>query len=544
MTTTKTGRKMSRTTTFEDLKGLRAEVYVRDSTLDQRDGFGPDIQHKNAERFAQMYGLLLGVRWYTEFVSGRSVEKRAQFQQIIEDARLDRFDVLLVDHTSRFGRNQAECIRYKEELKLLGKTVVFVSQGIISGSDRDFLSERINETMDEGYSRNLSRYITEGLVRKAESGLHVGPSPLGFKSELKAGTREHKVPDPATIPILFMALKEYATGDYSYREVANHLNAVGYRTQNGRFFTGYNLRDILSNRFYEGKVVYHQGLPDEEVFNGKHEVPDEVRQLWLRCQVIKHERTNRPVGHPRRENHDYPFSHVLKCHHCGNSYHGEAVYYKDTTKLRLIHERHSHGKQCNIMPKSRSVDSLNREFAERVLAYVNLDKGWKTRVMAVILNGGVTENKANQDQANRLSKVLENLRKQHLWGDISDGDYRREKADLERQIKTLTPDTTPIEMPNMERAAQLLNEMPALWQHPGVTNKQRESLVQEVFNKISVDGDALVTVEPKPEYAPLFAEMLTHTLNGYREFDSPPSPPYLDVLPRNRAKNEEIFSEC
>ena len=150
MTTTKTVRKMSRTTTFEDLKGMRAEVYVRDSTLDQRDGFGPDIQHKNAERFAQMYGLLLGVRWYTEFVSGRSVEKRTQFQQIIEDARLDRFDVLLVDHTSRFGRNQAECIRYKEELKLLGKTVVFVSQGIISGSDRDFLSERINETMDEG----------------------------------------------------------------------------------------------------------------------------------------------------------------------------------------------------------------------------------------------------------------------------------------------------------------------------------------------------------------------------------------------------------
>jgi DNA invertase Pin-like site-specific DNA recombinase len=525
MTAPKTVRKMSRTTTFEDLKGLRAEVYVRDSTLDQRDGFGPDIQHKNAERFAQMYGLLLGVRWYTEFVSGRSVEKRAQFQQIIEDARLDRFDVLLVDHTSRFGRNQAECIRYKEELKLLGKTVVFVSQGIISGSDRDFLSERINETMDEGYSRNLSRYITEGLVRKAESGLHVGPSPLGFKSELKAGTREHKVPDPATIPILFMALKEYATGDYSYREVANHLNAVGYRTQNGRFFTGYNLRDILSNRFYEGKVVYHQGLPDEEVFNGKHEVPDEVRQLWLRCQVIKHERTNRPVGHPRNETHDYPFSHVLKCNQCGNSYHGEAVYYKDHTKLRLIHERHSQGKQCKIMPKSRSVESLSQEFAERVLAYVKLDEGWKTRTMAVLTSdGGVTHDKANQEQAEKLNKVLENLRKQHLWGDISDVDYRHERGELARQINDLSRDTTPVQMPNMERAAQLLNEMPVLWQHPGVTNKQRESLVHEVFNKISINGEALVAVEPKPEYAPLFADMLTHQPVGYRDLDSPPSP--------------------
>ncbi len=27
--------------TFDDLRGLRAEGYIRDSTLDQKDGFGP-----------------------------------------------------------------------------------------------------------------------------------------------------------------------------------------------------------------------------------------------------------------------------------------------------------------------------------------------------------------------------------------------------------------------------------------------------------------------------------------------------------------------
>ena len=149
--------------TFEDLRGLRAEGYIRDSTLDQKDGFGPAIQRGNEERFAETYGLVLGSRWYTEFSSGRSVEKRLEFHRLLEDAGMDLFDVLLVDHTSRFGRNQAECIRYKEELRLLGKTVVFVSQGIVSGSDRDFLAERINETLDEQYSRNLSRYVSAGL---------------------------------------------------------------------------------------------------------------------------------------------------------------------------------------------------------------------------------------------------------------------------------------------------------------------------------------------------------------------------------------------
>ena len=163
--------------TFEDLRGLRAEGYIRDSTLDQKDGYGPQIQRSNIRRFAESYGLVLGDRCYTEFISGRQVKKRREFQQFLEDAHVDRYDVLLVDHTSRFGRNQEECIRYKAELQHLGKVVVFVSQGIISGSDRDFLNERINETLDEQYSRNLSRWIASGLRMKHESGIANGKPP-------------------------------------------------------------------------------------------------------------------------------------------------------------------------------------------------------------------------------------------------------------------------------------------------------------------------------------------------------------------------------
>ncbi len=77
--------KLSRQLTFEDLRGLRAEGYIRDSTLDQRDGFGPEIQRHNIERFADSYGLVLGQRWYTEFLSGRSVKNRSQFQRFLED---------------------------------------------------------------------------------------------------------------------------------------------------------------------------------------------------------------------------------------------------------------------------------------------------------------------------------------------------------------------------------------------------------------------------------------------------------------------------
>ena len=365
--------------TFQDLEGLRAEGYVRDSTLDQRDGFGPDIQRHNIQRFAETYGLLLGTRWYTEFVSGRGVAKRDAFRQFLEDAQMDKYHVLLVDHTSRFGRNQAECIRHKEELLRMGKLMVFVSQGIISGSDRDFINERINETLDEAYSRNLSRYIAAGLAEKAAKGVANGVPPLGYRSEkLDNGKQERKVPDPKTIPVLLELLGSYTSGRYSYVALADHLNALGHRTRNGEPFTKGSVEHIVNNRFYEGKAVYHGGRVDEEVRVGEHDVPSEVKELWLQCQTVKDERRIRPSGRPRTEQRAYPFTQVAVCVDCGSRYAGQASHRPSgKVVLRLYHKRPF----CDLEPHSVRVDRLASQFQERILAFISLDSQWESLVV-------------------------------------------------------------------------------------------------------------------------------------------------------------------
>ena len=52
-----------------------------------------------------------------------------------------------------------------------------------------------------------------------------------------------------------------------------------------------------------------------------------------------------------------------------------------------------------------------------------------------------------------------------------------------------------------------------------------EALVKQVFQWITIDGKDFVDIEPKPEYAPLFATMMTGQKVGYRELDSTPTPP-------------------
>ena len=264
-----------------------------------------------------------------------------------------------------------------------GKLVVFVSQGIISGSDRDFLSERINETLDEQYNRNLSRYVFEGLAEKAAHGFSVGPPPLGYTSEKLSGRKgERKVPDPEITPALLMLPRNYASGRFSFRDVADRLNAQGFRTGSRRPFTGASIRDVLDNRFYEGKVVYHEGLRDEVAVDGTHEVCQEVKDLWLKCQETKAFRRNTTAGHPRGPARHFPFSRVLACHRCGNPYYGEAVRNGDQVDLRLSRERRGSGRYCNPKPRSRSVLTLIDQTAHRVMPYLKLDATWNSRIIS------------------------------------------------------------------------------------------------------------------------------------------------------------------
>lgn len=269
------------------------------------------------------------------------------------------------------------------------------------------------------------------------------------------------------MPALLLMLREYATGNSSFRDVADCVNAAGYRKRNGGLFTGYNIRDVLHNRFYEGKIVYHQGLDDEMVIDGCHEIPEEVRDLWLRCQEVKKSRANNSAGHPREEHHVYPFSRVLKCQSCGGTYHGEAVHHGSRTDLRLTHERRTSGRSCGIRPRSCSVNQLSQEFSERVLSYIHLNDDWKTLVVAALHAESKVPN--NQEQRDRITRALNNLRKQHLWGDILDEEYRRERAALGLQLKMATPKACHPNLPNLERSAQLLNDLPTLWSYPGVT---------------------------------------------------------------------------
>ena len=390
----------------------------------------------------------------------------------------------------------------------MGVVVVFVSQGIISSSDRDFLSERINETMnetmDEAYSRNLSRYVRSGFAEKAAQGYAVGRPPLGYRNETApSGRGARMVLDPDTLLALLASLRGYAGGKHSLRTLAQELNAQGYSTGDGKPFTESSISTLLNNRFYESKVVYHRGRPDEQVIDGVHEVPEEVRRLWLRCQDVRRERSQPGQPSPRaREQRVYSLTGVLVCDGCGLPFHGIVSHSKGLIFPRMAQSWH----RCEMRPQSVPAPRVEEEFAQRVLGCVTLGDSWRQTVLRALAKEGPQPD--HTLEIGRIDGALANLRKQHLWGAVSDEEFQAEYQSLKRQRSALGARPSSPETLDLERAAQLLRDLPALWQHPGVTPEQRRELVREVFEEIRLREGELSAVQPRPQYAPLFAYSL------------------------------------
>lgn len=62
--------------------------------------------------------------------------------------------------------------------------------------------------------------------------------------------------------------------------------------------------------------------------------------------------------------------------------------------------------------------------------------------------------------------------------------------------------------PNLDRSAELCQNLPALWELPGVTRDQRMDLAREIVEEIRELYGTLVAVKPRPECMPLFAYSL------------------------------------
>ena len=195
----------------------------------------------------------------------------------------------------------------------------------------------------------------------------------------------------------------------------------------------------------------------------------------------------------------YPLSGVLLCDNCGRPYHGTSSSSSRNIYARMWHSAH----RCDIPTLSISAIAVEKQFVERVLACIKLDNNWKGPILKAL---STNEPKVDVSaEIARIESAMANLRKQHLWGMLSDEQLKSEYNTLESQRNQLKKHNEPVILADIERSAELLADLTSLWQHPGTTPEQRRSLARQAFEEVRIKDNLLVAVGPRERCIPLFA---------------------------------------
>ena len=491
---------------FESLRTMRVRSYVRESSPRQAeaDRYGPDLQRKGISTFCDRWAIPHPEKEYFDASTGRRVDRRYALQHALEEA--DEYDALLMFHTSRSFRNRHDAAIWKTKFRQAGVQLVFTEQGIISGDPRYKIVEGFNELTDEISSDTQGMFIARGLRQKFEKGGVNGVPPLGYR-------RYHGLPGDEKNGSLIIdeqgrrtvrAIVElYLSGQQSAASIAMRLNAhldehgqPLHRTRLGLSLTKGSVEEVLRNRVYTGVTVWQPGTPEEEIRPGNHE-PIITQDEWEAIERIRARRTTRrgrrPVGRV------YPLSGPARCFECGASFAGDTGGRRGKRRLR-----HAVSVSC-VNRRSFDMEELESQMAQLLTNRFCLPQDWSRGYLRAIARTPETDSTDGEAKRRRLEQARDNLRNLFIWGDIGEAQYRRQREEIDRQIAAVAPPKSPAILTDVRRAASLLQDIGALWSHPGVAPERRKEFIEEVFEEIQFDQYGIRVVLPRNEYKPLVA---------------------------------------
>jgi DNA invertase Pin-like site-specific DNA recombinase len=150
---------------LDDLRGLRAARWIRESTAGQADNFGPDSQRRQQDVAIERFELVdAGLEWVVAH-SGRTIAATTEWAEMLAAAG-ERFDVLVVGYVSRFARDLETAVTARRQLHAAGAGILFADERILT-SDEDAWERWAREAVEaEAYSRRLGKRIAEGYEAK------------------------------------------------------------------------------------------------------------------------------------------------------------------------------------------------------------------------------------------------------------------------------------------------------------------------------------------------------------------------------------------
>ncbi len=485
----------------------QAVLYTRVSSKEQELGYSIPAQ----QELLRSYGAQLGLVIEQELSDAETakITGRPGFVGMVRYFKQHpACRVLLVEKTDRLYRNFKDYLTIDEldlEIHLVNENVILTKD---SRSSEKFM-HGIKVLMAKNYIDNLREEVQKGLHTKAAQGLYPSYAPLGYLNVVGPDGKRTIVPDPILGPMITKLFTWFASCEYSLKALAAKAYAEGFRfrlTRNKIPVT--TLHKTLRKRIYTGEFDYAGST-----YQGNYE-PLVTREVWERVQEILDGRQEKKH---RKVTHDFAFSGLVTCGHCGCSLVGEIK------KKRYVYY-HCTGYRGKCPEPYTREEVLERQFSDSlrdlIVPVPVLD--W---LQAELITSDVNEQAAREqilrrDQAEleRLQKRLDVLYDDRLDERIDASTYDKKAAEIRQQqegVRRRVAKTQAVALPPASQAVDLMTltskAADLFLEQPGA---EQRKLLRLVLETASWKGEELRMSFRSPFSQLRLSNRATHTNNG------------------------------
>lgn len=241
----------------------RVCAYCRVSTgsAEQKNSFEAQVNYYN-RLISEKEGWAFAGVYADEARTGMKMAHREDFQQMMQDCRMGKIDLILTKSATRFARNTVDSIKAIRELKALGIGVYFEKERINTLSEKSEQMITILSSIAQGESESISTNSKWSAVRRFKNGTFIISSPpYGYENnedgELIINQEERQ-----TVRRIF---DEYLGGKGSYA-ITRELEQDGIPTIRGaKEWQESVVKGILKNCAYEGDLLLQKTYTTEVV---------------------------------------------------------------------------------------------------------------------------------------------------------------------------------------------------------------------------------------------------------------------------------------
>lgn len=513
----------------------RAVLYLRLSKEDVdklRKGDDSD-SIKNQRLLLTDFALNKGfkiVKVYSDDDESGLYDDRPGFEEMMTDAKLGGFDVIIAKTQSRFSRNMEHIEKYlHHDLPNLGIRFIGAVDGVDTNDEANKKSRQINALVNEWYCEDLSKNIRGAFKAKMKDGQFLGSScPYGYKKDPL--DHNHLVIDEYAANVVRKIFKLYIEG-YGKAKIGSILSAEGIliptlykRNVLGENFHNATALDttalwsyqtihtILNNETYLGHLIQNKvnslsykdkkrkRLPRDKwiIVENTHEaiIDKETFELVQKLQKSRTRSVNatEPNG---------LFSGIIFCADCKHAM--ARKYARHGEKGFIGYVCKSYKTQGKMFCESHSIDIDDLEEAVLMSMKAEARKILKDEDIKELKNLQVVEEKYNcfEKQLEEIQKQLDKINKykrktyENLMEElITKQEYAKYVADYDKQIETLKEQMNVIGEKSAleeEMDAQYDEWVEAFRDYINIDKLTRE-VVLELIEKIEVHNDGQIDI--------------------------------------------------